>query len=437
MKYQIREVVDIAHALKKIDPSYTFVWENIGDPIAQNWTVPQFLKDILIEEIQRQGDKAFGYAHSRGNMDARQWVAQAVKQWCPSSSLTEDDVLFTSGLGSAIALLYQMMPDGARVLQPAPGYPTHASLESFAAGSAPLFYRLDPQNGWEPDLAHMEEQIIAHPEITAIVVINPNNPTGAVCSKETLAGIVSLAEKYALMIISDEVYFRMIYNGKAHVHMVEAVNSRVPLLVLRGMSKDVPWPGGRCGWIEFHTMQLDADAQAYAANLKQRVLMEVCSTTLPQTVLPRVYDHPDFGTWIDTYNTELEKNGNAIAETLSRTRGLTVNRADGAFYMMPLFEDDVLTNTQTLPIRNADARAFVEKEVNKPGFPLDQRFTYYLLASVGIVTVPASGFNAPHAGFRITTLERNTARRDDTYMRLSRAIETYLASSRVSSAQTA
>ena len=150
--------------------------------------------------------------------------------------------------------------------------------------------------------------------------------------------------------------------------------------------------------------------------------------SLPQFVLPGIYDHPEYEGWLASNNAELEQNGNAIAEVLGGVKGLKVNRTNGAFYMMPLFEEGVLNDKQTLPIANDDARAFLEKAVAKEGMPLDQRFAYYVLASTGICIVPASGFFSPHAGFRLTTLDRDPVRRKDTYARLASAVEEYLGS---------
>src|SRR4051812_7778900 len=269
LKYEIREVVDVVQKIKEIDPKFQVNGENIGDPITKGWRVPPFLKDILIEEIRREDDAAFGYAHSRGNPQVRKWVVELSKKLCPTSTLDYEYVLFTSGLGAAIAALYQMIPAGARFLEPSPTYPSHASMESFNAGEEPLFYKLNPHHDWEPDIDHMESQNKAHPEVAGIVVISPNNPTGSVYSRETLEKIVQLAEKYHMMILADEIYFRMVYNGRKFVHLTELAQGRVPLIVMRGVSKDVPWPGGRSGWMEFHNVDLDSDYRNYCEAVKK------------------------------------------------------------------------------------------------------------------------------------------------------------------------
>ena len=428
LKYGIREIVDIANELKKLDRAYNLVWENIGDPVAKGWPVPPFLKEIIKEEIDRPGDKIFGYSHSRGNPIAREWVAEHAKRFAPTSKLTAEDVLFTSGLGSSIAVLYQMLKPGSRIIQPTPAYPTHSSFESFSAGQKTISYNLDPQNNWQPDLKHLEKQLNAHPETVGLLIINPNNPTGAVYNQDTLEKMVALAKQHQLFIISDEIYFRMVFNGHQHIQITQLAADRVPLIVLRGISKDIPWPGGRSGWMEFHNSELDKNFGDYCAAVKQRVLMEVCSTTLPQTTIPKLYDHPKFAAWNQAYNSYLEKIANEIADTLALIPELIVNRTNGAFYMMPLFKDGALTDKQTLPIKNSRAKEYIETLVSGPNFPLDKRFTYYLLAATGIVVVPASDFFSPHAGFRITTLDKDPARRQDTYQRISQAVKNYLAS---------
>lgn len=430
MRYEIREIVDIVQKLQELDKDFKVTNENIGDPVAKGWPVPPFLKDLLIEAIKREGDAVFGYSHSRGWPPARKWVVKYAKKFAPSSNLDYEYVLFTSGLGAAISAIYEMLAHGLRIIQPTPSYPTHASMESFNANEESVSYELNPDNAWEPNLEQLEEQIKKNPKIVGILVINPNNPTGAVYSKETLEKIVNLAEKYNLFIVSDEVYFRMVYMGKKFEQITEMAYNRVPLMVLRGVSKDVPWPGGRCGWIEFHNIHLDEDYKKYCDAIKKRILLEVCSTSLPQMVLEKLYDHPDFEKWIAEYNKHLEDNSKNISAILSQSPYLKVNPTNAAFYMMPLFKEGVLNNKQTLPIKNPEAQKFIENLVSKPSLPLDKRFVYYLLASTGICVVPATSFFSKHYGFRLTTLERDPKKRDEIYTHVEKAIKEYVESAK-------
>jgi len=428
LKYEIREIVDTVQKISEFDPSLQIENENIGDPVAKGWPVPPFLKDILKAEIDKPGDKVFGYTHSRGNIATRKWIVSYAKKFSPSVELDYEDILITNGLGAGISMLYQMIGGGARIIEPSPSYPTHGSMESFCSGQQPLTYKLDPERNWEPDFGDLEAQLTAHPEISGLLIINPNNPTGAVYSAETLEQMVQIAEKYSLMLISDEIYFRMVYNGYKFAQISEIAKNRVPLIVMRGLSKDVPWPGGRCGWLEFHNTHLDEDYKKLCDSVRKRALLEVCSGALPQAVLPLIYDHPEFETWLAAYNMALEENTLKIAEKLRAVPGLVVQPANGAFYMMPIFKEGLLKPGQSLPIENEGVRKFVEELVSAPDIPLDKRFVYYLIASTGICTVPATSFFSPYYGFRVTTLTRDPEKRDEIYGKLAKAIETYLAS---------
>lgn len=425
LKYGIREVVELAQKLGEADPGFKFIGENIGDPVAKSWNVPQFIRRILAEIVQKN-NAIYGYTHSRGTLKSRQWVAEYSRRLAPASTLNAEQVFFTNGLGAAISLFYRTLRPGARILQPHPGYPAHISNESFAAGAPSLGYRADPEKGWAPDLAHLESQLKKHRNLAGILMINPNNPTGAVYSREILEQVIRLAERHHLMIISDEVYFRMVFNNTNYVHITELAAGRVPLIVMRGMSKDIPWPGGRCGWLEFHNLDLDREYRMFFESMKKPLMLEVCAASLPQAAAPLIYESADYARWLKTYTGELEKISNEIAAILGAVPGLKARPIQGAFYLMALFEKGVLNSRQSLPIRNSRAAGIIRAETAKPDFPLDKRFAYYLLAATGICVVPASDFSSPYPGFRVTTLERDPARREKTYRALARAIREYL-----------
>lgn len=427
LQYGIREVVELAQKLGEADPDFKFIGENIGDPVAKGWVVPAFIKEILADLIKKNNG-IFGYAHSRGILESRQWVAECSKKYAPSSRLDCEHVFFTNGLGAAISLIYRTLKPGARIIQPHPGYPAHISNEKFAAGKPSIGYRLDPENKWSPDLEHLENQIKRHPEVTGILLINPNNPTGAVYERKILEHVVRLAKRYRLMLISDEVYFRLVFNRTKYVHLAELAAGRVPLIVMHGMSKDIPWPGGRCGWLEFHNIGLDKEFQMYFESMKKPLMLEVCAAALPQAAAPLIYGNPQYTQWLKKYTAELEQISNEIADILGAVPGLKVRPIQGAFYMMALFEDGLLNRRQHLPIANAHAAEIIRKAVAPAMFPPDKRFAYYTLASTGICVVPASDFSSPYPGFRVTTLDRDPKHRRNTYQTLARAIGDYLAS---------
>lgn len=428
MRYGIREVVDLAQSLSELDPDFRFVGENIGDPVAKGWVTPNFVRRILLDLISSGNGDVFGYTHSRGRVETREWVVRYARQFSPSVRLTREDVMFSNGVGAGLSCFYRMLAPGTRVVQPSPGYPAHTSTERFWAGAESVNYLLDPQNGWQPDREHLERQVKRHPEIMGILLINPNNPTGAVYTADALEGIIRIAERYHLMLVSDEVYFRLVFNGAEYVHISELAAGRVPLVVMRGISKDVPWTGARCGWMEFHNLDLDPDFRLLFESIKKALMMEVCATTLPQTAIPLIYEHPDYPEWLRQYNAGLEENSNIIADVLDATPGISARRIQGAFYMTALFDDGVLNRSQSLTIANQAVREFIGRAVSDANLPLDKRFSHYLLASTGICVVAASDFECPHFGFRVTALERNSERRNWCYKTLSEAIARYLAS---------
>lgn len=140
LRYEIREIVDFVQRLQELNPEIVIENENIGDPVAKGWPVPPFLKELIRGQISEEGDKVFGYTHSRGNIETRKWIVSYSKRFSPNSTLDYENILITSGLGAGISAVYHMLPKGMRIIQPSPSYPTHASMESFAAGADPITY---------------------------------------------------------------------------------------------------------------------------------------------------------------------------------------------------------------------------------------------------------------------------------------------------------
>lgn len=428
IRYGIREIMDLVQRLAELDAGFKFTGENIGDPVAKGWGAPGFLKEILRDLMDADQGAVFGYAHSRGLPQTREWVVSKAMELAPDTQLTFEDVVFVNGLGAGISSFYRMLAPGSRVIQPVPCYPAHVSTERFAAGAEGVCYELDPGNGWAPDLDQMERQVLSHPEVAGILLINPNNPTGAVYSRETLEGVIRIAERHRLFLVSDEVYFRLVFNGAEYEHVSKLASGRVPLVVLRGVSKDISWPGARCGWMEFHNLGLDEDYKAFFEGIKKLLMVEVSATHMPQAATPLIYDHPEYPAWLGHFNSTIEGNSNFIADVLDHTPGLTAGRINGAFYLTALFDEGALNRSQSLPIANAATRDLVERLVANTDLPLDKRFAFYLLASTGICVVPMSDFESRRMGFRVTALERDRERLKWCYETISQAVSGYLAS---------
>ncbi len=145
----------------------------------------------------------------------------------------------------------------------------------------------------------------------------------------------------------------------------------------------------------------------YIQSIFNAKMVEVCSTTLPQTVYPQVVQHPQYQVYLEERISRYEKFSNIAYDCLKDVKGVLVNRPNGAFYMSVCFEDGALTHDQTLPIENREIREMVESLVSPEGTSVDKRFVYYLLGATGVCVVPLTSFATDLQGFRVTLLERN------------------------------
>ncbi|MEI8354779.1 MAG: aminotransferase class I/II-fold pyridoxal phosphate-dependent enzyme, partial [Deltaproteobacteria bacterium] len=205
-----------------------------------------------------------------------------------------------------------------------------------------------------------------------------------------------------------------------------AVIGDVPAIAMRGISKEFPWPGARCGWLEFYNTGKDGRFKKYVNSILNSKMNEVCSTTLPQKTLPIIFAHPQYKNYLGERIARYEKMSNIAYDILREVSGLLVNRTNGAFYMAVPFKDGLLNNRQSLPIARQEIRGLVENLVGRPGVSPDKRFVYYMLAHTGICTVPLSSFSTPLQGFRITLLERDEDEFHEVLRTLAQKIPEYL-----------
>ncbi len=420
LTYEIRNIVNVAEKLQALGIKTNM--ENIGDPVAKGEKIPDWIKKIVAELVME--DCTYGYSPTRGLLETRQFIAERTNRR-GGAQITPDDIIFFNGLGDAIAKVYGLLKRTARVISPSPTYSTHASAEAAHAGSRPLSYRLDPKNKWYPDLEDLRRRVKYNPAVAGILIINPDNPTGAVYPVEILKEIVSIAKEYDLFLISDEVYINIVYNGQKTVPISDIIDN-VPAIVMHGISKEFPWPGSRCGWIEVYNGHNDVLFEKYVQSILSAKMMEVCSTTLPQKAIARLMTHPQYGEYLNERISRYEKFSNIAYERLKDVPGILVNRTNGAFYMSVVFETGRLNNKQTLPVENNDVRFQVESLVTGPGVSLDKRFVYYLLGSTGICVVPLSSFSTELQGFRATLLERKEEEFKRIFDVLAEGIERYL-----------
>ncbi|OXU14776.1 pyridoxal phosphate-dependent aminotransferase [Sedimentisphaera salicampi] len=420
LTYEIREIVAVAHQLQALGVDIT--WENIGDPIEKGESVPGWIKEIIKDLVS--SDYTYGYTDTQGAIETRYFLAEQVniRGGC---QITANDIAFFNGLGDAVAKVFGFLKREARVLGPSPAYSTHSSAEAAHSGYEHLTYKLNPDNNWIPDLEDIENKVKYNDSIAGILLINPDNPTGAVYSRELLEEIVAIAKKNKIFIVCDEIYAHIVYNGAETVHLSEVIGN-IPGIALRGISKEFPWPGARCGWIEVFNQDKYPEFKSYISSLINAKRLEVCSTSLPQYAIPKVIGDPRYIDHLTRRKKMFEKRANEAYEFFSKVKGVKVNRPQGAFYMSVLFEDGALNCSQKLEIKDPEVRRFVENKVQN--VPPDKRFVYYLLGAAGVCVVPLTGFCCGRMGFRVTLLESDEKKRLWTWKTIAENIEKYLSS---------
>ncbi len=399
LSYEIREIVKKAFQIQQLGTK--IYWENIGDPIQKNFIVPAWLKESIGQLVNENA--TYSYCHSKGVPETREYLANLTNKRA-GAQITAEDILFFNGLGDAIAKVYQYLTHTARVIGPSPAYSTHSSAEAAHANHHPITYKLDPDNHWYPDLDDLYLKVKYNPNIVAILIINPDNPTGMVYPLESLKRIVEIAKEFKLFLICDEIYLNITYNGARAYALAEVIED-VPGISMKGISKELPWPGSRCGWMEFYNREKDVEFNKFCSALENAKMIEVCSTKLPQLAIPRVMSDERFLRYRKELNEQIGKRSKLIASILSEVPSLKFNETYGAFYNTIIFEDGVLNKNQTLKINNPDICSLVEKWVDDDNMPLDKRFVYYLLGAKGICVVPISSFCSDLQGFRVTLLE--------------------------------
>lgn len=419
LSYEIREIVKKAEQLKELGVDIS--WENIGDPIQKHHKLPAWIKDIVADLVQQ--DEVYSYCPSKGMRETREFLAGKTNA-IGGVRITAEDICFFNGLGDAIAKVYQYINETSRVIGPSPAYSTHSSAEAAHANHEPLTYRLDPDNHWYPDLDDLYNKVKYNPNIVGILIINPDNPTGMVYPLETLKRIVSIAREFKLFLVADEIYINITYNGARAYSLAEVIED-VPGISMKGISKELPWPGARCGWTEYYNRDKDEDFNRFCQALDNAKMIEVCSTKLPQIAIPRIFGDPRFRQYREETNRNIGKRSRIIADILHTIPELTFNETFGAFYNTIIFRKGALKPHQKIDIANPAVKCLVESWTRE-SIPLDKRFVYYLLAAKGVCVVPISSFCSELEGFRVTLLEEDENTLIKTFEAIRDGITSYI-----------
>ncbi len=420
LTYEIRGIVRKAQQLQALGK--TIYWENIGDPIQKHYQVPAWMKEIITDLLKE--DATYGYCDSKGVLETRKFLAE-LNNRRSGAQITADDILFFNGLGDAISKLYQYLVPTSRVIGPSPSYSTHSSAEASHANHHPITYNLDPDNNWYPDLEDLYLKVKYNPNIVGILIINPDNPTGVVYPLEILQRMVEIAREFDLFLVADEIYLNITYNN-AKAYALADVIGEVPGISLKGISKELPWPGARCGWMEYYNRESSADFQRFCATLDNAKMIEVCSTKLPQLAIPRIMGDPRYTDYRKEFNEKIGRRSQIIAHILEEVPALKFNKTYGAFYNTIIFQDEILNKHQSLEIEDERVQQLLQRWfMEEPDMAPDKRFVYYMLAAKGVCVVPISSFCSELQGFRVTLLENDENILKETFMRIKEAVIEY------------
>lgn len=264
--YDIRGPV-LDHANRLEDDGHKILKLNIGNPGAFGFDAPDEIYRDVIHNLR----EAQGYCHSKGLFAARKAIMQRY-QVEGVRDVDVEDIILGNGVSELIVMAMQaLLNTGDEMLIPSPDYPLWTAAVSLSGGR-PVHYRCDEANDWQPDLADIESRITANTR--GIVVINPNNPTGAVYSRETLEKIVELARRHGLVIFADEIYDRILYDDAQHTPLA-ALASDVLCVTFNGLSKTYRMAGFRSGWMMLSGAK--ESAGSYIEGLEMLASMRLCA----------------------------------------------------------------------------------------------------------------------------------------------------------------
>ncbi|WP_417036969.1 aminotransferase class I/II-fold pyridoxal phosphate-dependent enzyme [Collinsella stercoris] len=346
---------------------------NIGNPAPFGFRTPV----EVIQDMREQLPDCEGYSDSRGLFSARKAIMQyAQLKGLPNVSM--DGIYTGNGVSELINLCMQALLDTAdEILIPAPDYPLWTACATLAGGT-PVHYLCDEQADWNPDLADMEAKIT--PRTKALVIINPNNPTGAVYSKDVLEGIVEIARRHQLMIFADEIYDRLCMDEAEHIS-IASLAPDLFCVTFSGLSKSHMIAGYRIGWmIVSGNKRLGSD---FMLGVNMLSNMRLCSNVPAQSIVQTALGgHQSVKDYVAPGGRVYEQR-NYVYEALNAIDGITAVKPKAAFYIFP------------------------KMDVKKFNIHDDEQFALDLLHQKGILITRGGGFNWPEPDhFRIVYLPR-------------------------------
>lgn len=298
---------------------------NTGNPAVFGFTIPESLKTALLDNI----DGCAAYSEPQGMLSARRAICDYhLKKGF--KGVTEDDIYICNGVSEAAQMaVFAVLDRGDEALVPSPDYSLWSN-NIYLAGATPVHYALDENNGWLPDIADIERKITKNTKV--LLLINPNNPTGALYPEEVVEEIVRIARKYGLIVFSDEIYDRLVMDGKRHYSVAELAPD-LPVLTFNGLSKSHIICGFRCGWITVSSSCEDMSAIKDA--LFRLAAMRLCGNTLTQTVIPAALKDEDSTREMLVPGGRLYEQRKVVMDVFSESDAVTCVPNSAAFYVFP------------------------------------------------------------------------------------------------------
>lgn len=298
---------------------------NIGNPAPFGFSAPQ----EVIEDMMTNVKDSQGYSDSRGIFAAR----KAIMQYCQNKKIPNvsmDDIYTGNGVSELINLAMQaLLDDGDEILIPAPDYPLWTACATLAGGKA-VHYICDEESEWYPDLQDIEKKITDRTK--AIVIINPNNPTGALYPDDVLEGIVRIAREHELIIFSDEIYDRLVMDGLKHTS-IASLAPDVFCVTFSGLSKSHMIAGFRIGWMVLSGAK--DKAKGYVEGLNMLSNMRLCSNVPAQSIVQTALGGYQSVNEYIVPGGRIYEQRNYIYEALKEIPGITVKKPKAAFYIFP------------------------------------------------------------------------------------------------------
>jgi alanine-synthesizing transaminase len=388
VRYEIRgELAHRAHELER--QGYEIVSLNIGNPGLFGYRTPETMRLAMIENL----GQSEAYCHQKGIFPAREAVVMQ-QQDRGVMEITADDVFVGNGVSECIDfVLRALLNSGDEVLVPSPDYPLWSASVALNQGT-PVYYHCLPENGFQPDPDEIRSLLT--PRTRAVVLINPNNPTGAVYSRELLEEIAAIAEERQLIVFSDEIYDQMLYEGAEHVPMATLVHDTL-CATFNGLSKIYRACGYRVGWVAFSGDREHAAEYLHAVELlaSLRLCANVPGQWAVQTALGGYQSIAD----LTQPGGRLFQSRQAIIDGVERSKFMKLQKPMGAMYAFPRVDRDRI-----------------------PGFD-DQSFALELLEKKHVLIAPGSSFNVPYTDhFRLTTLP-DEHQLEDVFQRMEDVLE--------------